>query len=144
MSRSPAGEIATSREAAGESRAATASTTAAVVAEILAEDLRGGTRHPSPSTRKTIAAGGPPVRGAARAKGTLTAKTTTLADDFINSCFPAHCIIKLTLSLFPIVADYLFLRGIDDDILAKEIVMNVSTVNSTRAMPILPGMEWSK
>ena len=62
---------------------------AEVVAEILAEDLRGGTRHPSPSTRKTIAAGGPPVRGDARAIRTLTAGLTTATDEVVDSFFTA-------------------------------------------------------
>ena len=81
---------------------------AEVAAEILAKGTAGGTRRPNPAARKTIAAGGPPVRGDAGATRTLTAGPTTLTDEVINSFFPAHCIIKLTLSLFPIVAGRIY------------------------------------
>lgn len=63
---------------------------AQIAAEILAEDLRVGTRQASfAAACELIAAGSPPVGSYAGAAGLLTAGPPVLTDEFINSFFPA-------------------------------------------------------
>ena len=64
---------------------------------------RGEEAEPLPHGAEVAIVNAPFLHFDARAKGTFSADQETLTDEFIISFFPLHCIIKLTLSLFPIV-----------------------------------------